>query len=83
MTETQTFIEDAVRGRYEHKGDAFPIESLVLDPEWWQAVGRTRGWTWGDGVTEPVEPNWNHEWHRFIDHLADGLSIEDSLTKLK
>jgi hypothetical protein len=59
------------------------LECLLLDPLAWQAVGRTRGWTWGDGVTEPIEPNWNHEWHRFIDRLADGLSIEDALKAIE
>jgi hypothetical protein len=61
--------------------------TILLDPLAWQSVGKTRGW---DELTDGRKwestkfgfmPVWKYYWHRFIDHLADGLSIEDSLSK--
>lgn len=64
---------------------------ILLDPLAWQAVGKTRGWdrltdVAGDSNT-PEYSNWfPYTWgwrqHRFIDHLADGKSIEEALTAI-
>ena len=46
---------------------------VALDPLFWQALGKALGWNkidaadWQDGV-----PTWKNQWHRFIDHLAEG-----------
>ena len=37
----------------------------------------------GKGVYRPNIPEWKREWHRFIDHLADDKTIEQSLSALK
>jgi hypothetical protein len=54
------------------------ISQILLQPLAWQAVGTTRGW----GVEEaPSYPpyQWHNEWHRFIDGLAEGKSIDEAL----
>ena len=65
-------------------------EYLLLDPKAWQAVGKTRGWSHKYSVDTYIKygnegvstERWLYEQHRFIDHLADGLSIEEALGKL-
>ena len=41
-----------------------------LDPLYWQCLGKTLGWG-NDGNSV-----WLYYQHRFIDHLAEGKSIE-------
>tara|TARA_R110000850_G_scaffold263529_1_gene392375 strand:+ start:25 stop:366 length:342 start_codon:yes stop_codon:yes gene_type:complete len=63
---------------------------ILLDPKAWQAVGKTRGWSHKYSVDTYIKygnegvstERWLYEQHRFIDHLADGLSIEEALGKL-
>ena len=54
-------------------------EQIVLEPAFWQALGKARDWT----VNIPVRKDWRYYWHRFIDHLADGHSAEQFLEILK
>jgi len=56
----------------KHK-ENIPLSEALLDPKFWQAVGKTRG-----------QPN-THKYTMmyFMSLLADGLTIEDSLTKLR
>jgi hypothetical protein len=67
------------------------VEVILLDPRAWQAVGKTRGWClhldhYGDGECKKcfgrVRGRSYIQWHQFIDHLAEGLSIEEALAKL-
>ena len=56
------------------------IELALLDPLAWQAVGKTRGWSgsgWMDSPTQAI-----HNWHRFIDHLADVTTIDEALAAI-
>ena len=89
MRATQRFIEDAIKGGWwkldydtepvDAENYRFFLSSPLLDPLAWQAVGKTRGWKYKS--YKEYEWQWQHEWHRFIDHLADGLSIEEALSK--
>jgi hypothetical protein len=45
----------------------FPISQILLDPTFWQALGKARGW----GNLE-----WLIRWHGLIDHLAAERRIE-------
>jgi hypothetical protein len=60
-------------------------ERLFLDPAFWQALGKARGWTrgWSDkkylGTHMVV---WLEHWHRFIDHTADGKDVESFFASL-
>lgn len=61
------------------------IHQLLLDPQFWQALGKALGW--GDicinchnsvssCCEEKYNKDWKYYWHKFIDHLADGKDIE-------
>ncbi len=61
-------------------------EEVLLDPLAWQAVGKTRGWTNvrvpdGHGGLEYNSPR--HYMHLFIDHLADGKTLEEALSAIE
>ena len=51
------------------------VNEIFLDPLFWQSLGKAMGWRqdedqWGDRA------EWVSQWHRFIDHLADGKDAE-------
>lgn len=91
-------IQKAIEGgyvtgfRYDKLADMDGImragEILFLDPLFWQALGKSLGWnkrvteyySFTDGkINNDV---WRIEWHRFIDHLAEGKSINDFFNSL-
>ncbi len=50
-----------------------------IDPLFWKSLGKAMGWKWCpfrhyQHTAECVE--WIVQWHRFIDHLAEGKSPE-------
>lgn len=58
----------------------WPLASALLDPQFWQCLGKQRGW----GDTELHQNSdpypigwWILRWHTLIDHLGTGGSIED------
>ena len=73
---------------------SFLMPEILLDPLAWQAVGKTRGWVemnYGFVLrnfdrnkikSDAGAGEWHFKMHTFIDHLADGLSMEDALAKL-
>lgn len=113
-------IQKAIEGGYERviidsngmaqskngmRGYVIPKEVILLDPLFWQSLGKALGWNKGfetgycqlcgepmlDGeemfklhgysgnCTKPprVLTEWKTEWHRFIDHLAEGKDPEE------
>lgn len=96
MTATIKFITDAVAGGYkpEHyicshceemmmSCDKLEVEKALLDPACWQAVGKTRGWKdRSEGTFDAEMSCWQAYWRGFFEHLADGKSIEESLTAI-
>ena len=53
---------------------------ILLDPKAWQAVGKTRGWAM---PYKDMPGRWEYEAGKFFGNLmADGLSIEEALTKI-
>ena len=67
----------------------YTIWQILLLPEAWQAVGKTRGWGEEsnshitlDGVSEDLK-GWKLYLFFFLDHLADGLTIEEALLALE
>lgn len=69
----------------EDNGDeiTLPVETLLMCPDFWQAVGKTRGWDDGWKVKRLTEmETWKKKWHTFIDHRAEGKTIEEALTKI-
>jgi hypothetical protein len=70
------------------------IHELLLRPDFWQAVGKTRGWEgmcdiYGTKVEDFYATAsgfferhiWH--WHNFIDHRAEGLSIDEALQAIQ
>ena len=73
--------------------DIYVIQEALLDPAFWQALGKARGWqtscfhldesgryeayrhTAKCGVST-AKSYWELQWHRFIDHLAEGKDAE-------
>lgn len=83
------------KGGYTHiqiNDDDYPINpksllasALLLDPLFWQALGKALGWgnrieasafmrgkEWVKGPDLSEIPMWLYYWHRFIDWIADG-----------
>lgn len=68
----------------------FYDSKVFLDPAFWQALGKARGWressirhdyygNHGKGELELrniICADWLYNWHRFIDHLAEGKNAE-------
>lgn len=72
----------------EHQGvklqKGLNVSEIILDPLFWQALGKALGWgssnkcaTCGDGiVSHGFMWDWQMEWHRFIDWIADGKDVD-------
>lgn len=73
------------------------INEAFLDPLFWQSLGKAMGWEEKDkemkktfllvgGKNEEdmaaVWREWFHQWHRFIDHLAEGKDAESFFKEL-
>ena len=82
-------------GAYFRDGlDHFVPAEIFLDSLFWQSLGKAMGRTWNKetglgGVSSKENrllakkhPLWKSDWHRFIDHLASGGSIEGFFEKL-
>lgn len=64
----------------------FVCSSLFLDPLFWQSLGKSLGWKEIEmsDPHRPVngKPEWQNNWHRFIDHLAEGKDAESFFESL-
>ena len=87
MTATEQTIQDAIEGGWEnrhyndYKMEAFRVkhyQDCWIDPKFWQAVGKTRGWN----NSQYFSNMYKRKWHKFIDYLADGKTTEEALTEL-
>jgi len=61
------------------------VEQILLDPLFWQAFGKSRGWGTEPAATTPSGfpvQEWLMFWHRFIDHLAEGKDAESFFQSL-
>lgn len=58
------------------------IEEILLDPLAWQAVGKTRGWREINRMSRYWNDPWKRKLHRFIDHLADGKTVDEALAAI-
>jgi hypothetical protein len=53
---------------------------ITSDPLFWQALGKAMGW--GEPKdrfafdADSSHKDWKSNWHRFIDHLAEGKDVE-------
>lgn len=82
-------ITKAIEGGYKTGTlGAFGWERMVLDPLFWQSLGKAMGWgkkCFCQKIREMCHPRceeegyaegWEIQWHRFIDHLAENKSAE-------
>jgi len=84
-------LKETIQGFKFHDGDFSPgcpgttysPEEILLDPKFWQAVGKTRGWSKYISAVGQPSMMWKSMWHRFIDHLADGKTIDEALGLLE
>ena len=104
MTYIEQAIKEAVDQGYQPNVERYPeMEGIsplqiamamqadvFIDPAFWKALGKQRGWTtdddfkyWQKSVVEWEEKYWKKFWHRFIDHLADGKDAESFFQSLE
>ena len=61
------------------------IQEILLYPQFWQCLGKAMGWT--DNHISQGFPHygkqWHFEWHRLINCLAEGKTIEDYFKQLR
>lgn len=89
----------------EHNDDACGprqmnyLSNILLDPLFWQALGKARGWSsdknlivtlesYDTGPTHLLHSSmeagyWRFYWLRFIEHLADGKDAESFFASLQ
>jgi hypothetical protein len=82
-----TFIGQFYDPGHPWRNREIAINSIFDDPLFWQALGKAMGWREksevANDVTYRFEPaQWQLEWHRFIDHLAEGKDAESFFKEL-
>lgn len=88
MPATQRAIEDAEKGGYypyilPYALTEKTLEQKLLEPTFWQAVGKTRGWFIAENWPNAGAPTYLRHWKSFIDFLNDGKTIEEALLALE
>ncbi len=91
MTNIEKAIREAVeKGGYARGKSIFTADGVVrlnanpelffLDPAFWQALGKARGWDSKKKYLRfgTMRLEWQHKWHYFIDHLAEGKDPAES-----
>lgn len=88
MSYIEKAIKEAAKGGYDPNWNLknvgeFPElkNRAFLDPQFWQCLGKARGWRVGQDSDEQVADEWWYVWHRFIDHLASGCDAESFFKK--
>lgn len=54
-------------------------EEALLDPLFWQSLGKAEGW---NDVNFEHTPEWERHWHGFIDHLIAGKDTDSFFDNL-
>lgn len=88
-----TTIEQAIKEAVEKGGFDINLEwvttddcdnegqhalAVTCDRSFWQALGNAKGWA----LKQDSPEHWKLEWHRFIDHLAEGKDAESFFARL-
>lgn len=71
------FRERTWRGHHDR------TRAILGDPLFWQALGKAMGWEVQFDEDKGFNYQWKDYWHRLIDHLAEGKSIELFFAELK
>lgn len=78
---------------WKHFAHNLLLLGILDDPSFWQSLGKTMGWRpvrqmiysgeYGSEISGIRETQgWLYEWHRFIDHLAEGKTAESFFDQL-
>ncbi len=78
-TEFTPIFTDAEDIKQWYDGYKTAIKHLVLDPLFWQALGKTEEWKINCNEHKYA---WEHYWHNFIDHIAQGKDIDSFFNNL-
>lgn len=77
---------DGLPDMYARDGYEIIAEQILLDPAFWQALGKARGWgmfgEFDNDYRKIKYEEWLHNWHRLIDHLASGKDVESFFATL-
>lgn len=65
----------------DDNGVLFNTSSVLLDPHFWQALGKAEGWEYQHDENTNYK-DWRIVWHSFIDHLASGGDADSFFTSL-
>lgn len=78
-------ISKAIEGGYKYNApwefgtkDLYDA-SILLDPLFWQALGKALGWR---GADHDKTAGWFDEWHNLIDYLASGKDADSFFQNL-
>jgi len=83
--EVRTFTKELEIDTAQGYIHTYSLNDILLDPLFWRALGKAMGWTdWiVEGGKRRADPNsWKANWHRFIDHLAEGKDPKDFFKEL-
>ena len=58
--------------------EKIPVAEALLDPKFWEAVGKTRGW----GDMHDYPDNVYEAWDTFFYQLYNGDSVEEALSAI-
>ena len=58
------------------RSKAYIVSEILLDPLFWQALGKAMGWE------AMLSCRWKQEWHRLLDWLSEGKDIESFFATL-
>lgn len=93
----RSLIKSFVDGNLWYAGGyTFILAETLIDPLFWQALGKAMGWEKKDfyevcplncdecdgAISEFPQKFWVHSWHCFIDHLAEGKDPESFFESL-
>ena len=67
-------MRESVNGS-DYWDDVFHVSEALLDPTFWQALGKTRKWHTKKYNASGVMVGWFFVWHALIDHLEGGKDI--------
>jgi hypothetical protein len=76
----------------EGEGHGTQVAFIVLDPSFWQALGKAMGWSgkvdmkfinaFGNTIVFTDLPRWEMHWHKFIHHIAEGKDADSFFQEL-
>lgn len=81
---------EVVDGEIFTFGKKLSDNECLLDPEFWKCLGKAEGWKWKEDISgtgdsiylEQTGTDWKLEWHKLIDHLAEGKDINSFFDNL-